>query len=302
MNNSILVVDDSPSLHKLVRTYLEGERLSIHSAYNGTEAMEIAVTLKPDLILLDVDMPDLNGFEVCHWLKTNAVTDSLPIIFLTADASPCNQVKGLDLGASDYMTKCFKPEELRARIKASLRAKPVLDNAAMVDGVTKLWNRHYLERHLPGQLSFARRTARPLCCIMGDIDRLRSINRNRGEPVGDDVLRSVAHIIASHGRTEDMLCYLQNGKFAMLLSGTDQIGGAQLADRMRTEVERQLKTINDIPLNVTCSFGVADTRTGNDESLLDRADSALYSAKGSGRNRVALSHPWQLPGLQSIEQ
>jgi diguanylate cyclase (GGDEF)-like protein len=296
MNNSILVVDDSPNLHKLVRTYLEGEPLSIHSAYNGTEAMEVAVTLKPDLILLDVDMPDLNGFEVCRWLKTNAVTNSLPIIFLTADTSPCNQVKGLDLGATDYMTKRFKPEELRARIKASLRAKPVLDDAAMVDGITKLWNRAYLERHLPGQLSFAQRTHRPLCCIVGDIDRLRSINRSHGEHIGDDVLRSVAHIIASHGRTEDMVCYLQNGKFSMILCGADQAGGAQLADRMRTEVERQLKALNEIPLNVTCSFGVADTRTGNDESLLDRADSALYSAKGSGRNCVALSHPLAVTG------
>lgn len=296
MNNSILVVDDSPNLHKLIRTYLEGEPLSIHSAYNGTDAIVAAVALKPDLILLDLDMPVLDGFEVCRRLKTNTVTSSLPIIFLTADASPASQVRGLDLGASDYMTKRFKPDELRARIKASLRAKPVLDDAAMVDGVTKLWNRHYLERHLPGQLSFARRTLRPLCCIMGDIDQLKSINRNHGEIVGNDVLRSAAHIIAGHGRTEDLVCYMQSGKFSMLLPGTDQTGGAQLADRLRTDVERQLKSLNEIALNVTCSFGLADTRGGSDHSLLDRADSALYCAKKSGRNCVALSQPVSLTG------
>ncbi len=137
----------------------------------------------------------------------------------------------------------------------------------------------------------SRRTHRPLCCIIGDIDRLRSINRSHGEHIGNDVLRSSAHIIASHGRNEDMVCYLESGKFSMLLPGTDQTGGAQLADRMRTEIERQLKIYNEIPLNVTCSFGLSDTRTGSDESLFDRADSALYCAKKSGQNCVALSQP-----------
>lgn len=291
MKDSILIVDDSPNLHTLIRTYLEHEFINIHSAYNGSDAISAAAKLRPGLILLDVDMPVLDGFEVCRRLKANASTQSLPIIFLTADASPSDQIKGLDLGASDYMTKRFKPEELRARIRAVLRMKPVLDEAAMVDGLTKLWNRTYLERHLPAQVSLASRTCRPLSCMMGDIDELGSINRMHGETIGDEVLRSAAHIMASHGRTEDMVCYLDRGKYGLLLPGTDQAGAGHLADRIRAEIERQLKTCNGLTINATCSFGLADTWTGSDTSLLDRADAALYCAKRSGRNCISISQP-----------
>jgi two-component system cell cycle response regulator len=291
VKSSILIVDDSPNLHKLIRTYLEGEPLSIHSAFDGPAGISAAVHLQPDLILLDVDMPVLDGFEVCRRLKADPATQMLPVIFLTADTSPSNQIKGLDLGAGDYMTKRFKPEELKARIHAALRTKPSMDDAAMVDRQTKLWNRNYLNLHLPAHLSLARRTSRPLTCIMGDIDKLGGINRNHGDPVGDDVLHSVAHILASHGRTEDMVCHLCNGKFAMLLPGTDRAGGGQLADRIRLEIERQLKSCNGIEVNATCSFGLADTRTGSDTSLLERADAALFCAKRSGRNCVSISQP-----------
>jgi two-component system, cell cycle response regulator len=291
MRDSILIVDDSPNLHKLVRTYLEGESISIHSAFDGSEGISAAARLKPSLILLDVDMPVLDGFEVCRRLKANIATKSLPIIFLTADVSPSNQIKGLDLGAGDYMTKRFKPEELRARIRAALRVKPGLESAAMVDGTTKLWNQNYLDRHFPAQLSLARRTLRPLSCIMVEIDEFQSISRRLGETVAEDVLRFVAHILQSHGRTEDMVCHLDNGKFAMLLPGTDQSGGAQLADRVRAEIERQLADCNGVEVNATCCFGLADTLTGSDTSLVDRADAALFCARRSGRNCISMSQP-----------
>jgi diguanylate cyclase (GGDEF)-like protein len=241
--------------------------------------------------LLDLDMPILDGFEVCRRLKANPVTQSLPIIFLTAEVSTETQIKGLDLGANDYMTKRFKPQELRARIRAALRVRPLLNDITMVDGLTKLWNRTYLDLHLPAQISMAQRAQRALTCIMCDIDRLGSINRKFGENVGDDVLRSTAHILTSQGRTEDMVCYLNNGKFSILLPGTRQAGANILADRARAEIERQLKSSSGVTINATCSFGVADTRAAGDSSLLERADAALYCAKKSGRNCVFLSRP-----------
>jgi diguanylate cyclase (GGDEF)-like protein len=291
VKNSILIVDDSPNLHKLIRAYLEEETIAIHSAYNGADGITAAAKLRPGLILLDLDMPVLDGFEVCRRLKANPTTRSLPIIFLTADVSADKQIKGLDLGANDYMTKRFKPEELRARIRAALRVKPLLDDIAMVDGLTKLWNRNYLKHHLPAQLSLAQRTARPLTCIFGDVDHLENINRWHNESLGDEILRSVAQILASQGRTEDMVCYLENGRFALLLPGTHQAGATLLADRARAEIERQLKFVNGVAINATCSFGVADNRSGSDQTLLDRADAALYRAKRSGRNCVSLGQP-----------
>ena len=164
MKNSILIVDDSPNLHKLIRAYLEEETIAIHSAYNGSDGITAAAKLRPDLILLDLDMPILDGFEVCRRLKANPLTQSLPIIFLTVDVSADKQDQRghLDLGANDYMTKlASSPEELRtAAFERRLRVKPLLDDIAMVDGLTKLWNRTYLDLHLPAQLSLAQRTSR----------------------------------------------------------------------------------------------------------------------------------------------
>ena len=187
------------------------------------------------------------------------------------------------------MTKRFKPEELRARIRSALRVKPMLDDIAMVDGLTQLWNRTYRDFHLPAQLSLAQRTARPLTCIFGDVDHLGNINRWHNEALGDEILRSVAQILASQGRTEDMVCYLENGKFALLLPGTRQAGAALLADRARVEITRQLKNVNGIAVNAACSFGVADNRSGSDASLLDRADAALWLP--SGRVEIAFPVP-----------
>jgi two-component system cell cycle response regulator len=291
MRESILIIDDSPNLHKLIRTYLEGEPHVLHSAYNGLDGLTAATSLLPDLVLLDLDMPDLDGFEVCRRLKANPITQSLPIIFLTGDVSATKQVKGLDLGANDYMTKRFKPEELRARIRSALRVKPLLNDVAMVDGLTKLWNRTYFDLHLPVHLSASRRYDRPLSCVIADIDRLGRINRNAGDNIGDEVLRSAAQILACHTRGEDVLCYLGNGKFGLLLPGIDQAQAARLAEDVRADLEKQLKNSNGVAIEVTCSFGVADTMTGSDSSLLDRADASLYSAKHSGRNSVSLSQP-----------
>jgi diguanylate cyclase (GGDEF)-like protein len=290
MNDSILIVDDSPIFHTLIRTYLEGEPVNIHSAYNGSAGVAAAAALSPGLILLDMDMPDVDGFEVCRRLKADLATQSLPIVFLTAGISHNDRITGLDLGANDYMSKRVKPEELRARIRAALRVKPMADDMAMVNGLTKLWNRKYLDLHLPAQISLARRGLRPLSCVLGDIDALANINRLHGEILGDEVLRSAAHIMASEGRLVDLVCYLGDGKFGLVLPGTDQAAGGRLADRVRTEIQRQLQTCNGVAVNVTCSFGLADTRTGSDSSLLDRADAALYLAKRSGHNCVRASH------------
>jgi two-component system, cell cycle response regulator len=290
MRDSVLIVDDAPNLHKLIRAYLADEAITIHSAFNGPDGIRMAEKIGPGVILLDVDMPHTDGFEVCERLKASPATQSLPIIFLTADASPKSHVKGLDLGADDYMSKRFKPEELRARIKAALRSRPRLEELAMVDGVTRLWNRTYRDLHLPAQLSFAQRTSLPLTCMMVEIDGLESISMQFGERIGIEVLRSAAHILDTQGRTEDMVCYLESGKFSVLMPGTLQSAATQLADRTRAQIERTWKRNNEITVDATCSFGIADTRSGTDSSLLDRADAALHCAKRLGSDRVSLCH------------
>ncbi len=121
MPQTVLLVDDSIPLHKLVRAQLEAEPVEVHSAYDGEAALNAAVSLRPTLILLDVDMPELDGFEVCRRLKGNPLTASIPVIFLTANSLVGDKVRGFDTGGADYVTKPFKPEELRARVRGPSR-------------------------------------------------------------------------------------------------------------------------------------------------------------------------------------
>jgi diguanylate cyclase (GGDEF)-like protein len=293
MKSSILIVDDSVNLHTLLRTCLQGEPIDIHSAYNGEDAIKMAAQLKPSLTLLDVDMPALNGFEVCRRMKADPATRNLPIIFLTAFASAEENARGLDLGARDYITKPFKPEELCARVRAALRTYSHLDHLTMVDNVTKLWNQTYFDHHLRSKLSLARRANQPLACVLGNIDSLAKINRLYTENIGDDVLRSVANIISRHRREQDMICYLGSGKFVALLPGTDCKGATQFANRARASVETELKSYRQLRLGVTCSFGIAETEPGDHSSPLDRAEVALCCAKRSGGNCVSLGEPVQ---------
>ena len=127
MPQTVLIIDDFAPLHELVKMHLEAEALTIHSAYGGVEALMVAVAVKPDLILLDVDMPDMNGFDVCRFLKVDPVTADIPVIFLSAAGSADEKVCGLSLRAVDYITKPFNADELCERVRTALRTKRLLD-------------------------------------------------------------------------------------------------------------------------------------------------------------------------------
>jgi two-component system cell cycle response regulator len=291
MNDYMLVVDDSQYVHKLVRAHLESDPLEIHSVYDGESALLKARELRPNLVLLDVDLPRMDGFEVCRRLKADPAIASVPIIFLTADVALCDKVKGLDMGAVDYITKPFTPSELQARVRAALRNRQKLDETAMIDARTGLWNRSYLQRELAKQLSWARRSDRPVAVIMGEIDELSALIHKFGGAAGDEVIRAVARIIQSHCRTEDVACHLGKGRFAAVLPDTSRAGAAQLADRIRCQIQEQLQRGPVVDQGCTCSFGIADSHSDGDCSLLDRADAALYRAQLTGRNSISVSRP-----------
>jgi two-component system, cell cycle response regulator len=288
MAGAILLVDDSIPLHRLVEHQLEADQIKLHSAYDGESALALAASHRPDLILMDVDLPQLDGFEACRRLQTNPATANIPIIFLSADSLATDKVKGLDMGAMDYITKPFKPQELRARVRAALRSKHDLDAATMIDGLTGLWNGSYFQIQLTAKLSLARRTGRPLACIVADIDHLDAINASRGRDFGNEVLRSVGRVLLGQLRGEDTVCRLDGGCFAMLVPGANRAGAAHLTDRLREQIQRQLQP-HGWAAGVTCSFGVADTHIADDATILDRARTAVGRAKQSGRNRVCIA-------------
>jgi diguanylate cyclase (GGDEF)-like protein len=291
-NQTLLIIDDSPDIHELVTLWLSEEPVEFFSCFTGSEGVNEAARLSPDLILLDVDMPDIDGFEVCRRLKADPSTASIPIVFLTGAASTEEKLCGLELGAVDYVTKPFDPAELRARVRSSLRTKALVDmlsRKAMLDGLTGLFNRAYFDQRLAQNLALVARGGDPFGCMLIDIDHFKSINDRFGHPFGDRVLRSVAAELASNCRQEDVVCRYGGEEFAILTPGQTVKGAQVLAERKRTAVEQISFLHEGRPVQVTCSIGVSDSTVSPANEVVSRADACLYQAKHAGRNRVVVA-------------
>ena len=291
MSKNVLIIDDSLPLHKLVKDYLAPDRLAVHSAYDGESGLVAAARLRPGLIILDVDMPRLDGFEVCRRLKSNPATASIPVIFLTADSMLDNRVKGLDVGASDYISKPFKPDELRARVRASLRARNQMESANLVDGPTGLWNHAYFSEHMDVHVSLARRFGSALSCAVIEVDPDSGSAKpaKLGAAAASDLLRTIAQVFTGRSRAEDLVCRLDTWKFAILATRADREAAAVVAERLRKEIERQLHARNGRDIRFTCNVGVADTLDADTATLLCRADAAVHRPRRAGLARLSIT-------------
>jgi two-component system cell cycle response regulator len=293
MPQKVLIIDDSPAIHSLLRARLRDEPIVMYFANDGETGLSMAAELTPDVILLDVDMPAPDGFEVCRRLRYDENLLNTPILFLTGAASTEEKIQGLELGASDYITKPFDPAELRARVRAALRMKFMMDllaKKAQIDALTGLWNRRYFDQRLQAEISLARRSSRPLAVLMLDLDHFKQMNDTYGHPMGDEVLRRVAQLLSDSVRTEDIVCRYGGEEFAIIAPNIN--GGAPgMADRLRRSVEAMKFTFGGTDVAVTISIGVAGANEKPDETLVEQADAALYLAKQNGRNRVEVAPP-----------
>ena len=165
----------------------------------------------------------------------------------------------------------------------------------MIDGLTGLWNRKYLDEHMAAQMAQAGRSGRPVSCIVVDVDALRRINAKQGIAFGDEILRTVGNILLGQCRSEDAVCHFHAGKFAILLSVMGRAGAGCLAERLCKEIQQKLLTVHGKEVGVTCSFGVADSLVAGDLSLLERANLALRRAKLNGGACVSIARPLRLP-------
>jgi len=286
----ILIIDDSADALAVAKTRLAHEGHEILCAGGGREGLETAGRETPDLILLDVDMPDMNGFEVCRRLKENTATFSTPVIFLSGSGGIDDKVKGLDLGAADFVTKPFDAYELRARVRAVLRTKHLQDllrECALIDPLTELPNRRALDERLRQEWARLLRHGGYLSVIMADIDHFKKVNDQFGHPVGDEVLRQVAHLLAVGCRESDMPTRYGGEEFVIVAPETTVQAAAEMADRLRLSIcSRPLQT-HGHTLDVTASFGVASNEgLTASEDLVRAADEAMYRAKAAGRNCV----------------
>jgi diguanylate cyclase (GGDEF)-like protein len=282
MKQQILIIDDSKPIHALVSTILAEEPVQIHSAFDATFGLTLAASLRPDLILLDVEMPGIDGYETCRRLKSNPDLFNTPVIFLTAMAATEEKIRGLELGAVDYVTKPFNPSELLARVRASLRTGQlirILEDKALVDFLTGLGNKAMFKQRLAAEVALRIRTNKPLAVIAVDVDNFQAINDAYGHPVGDRVLQAVATAITDVSRVEDVACRLGGDAFAILTPNTETPEATGLANRLKSALAVMAVTSRGKKIEIKCSVAVAPAIEPFDRSMVDRANDSIAQAR-----------------------
>jgi len=292
--STILIVDDAPENIKVLGGALTQD-YKILVARDGTTALQLARTEPVDMVLLDIVMPDIDGYEVCRRLKGDEMTRELPVIFITTLDATEDETTGLELGAVDYITKPFRLPIVKARVKTHMELKAKNDlllRLANVDGLTGVPNRRCFDVTLEKEWRRAQRTRSPLSLVLMDIDCFKNYNDGYGHVGGDFCLRTVAQAVAdSAARAGDLVARYGGEEFALILPATDDEGAREVARKV-------LEAIRDLGLEhahstaaeiVTVSIGVATaspTQGLEPGTLVEAADQSLYEAKEGGRNRV----------------
>ena len=296
----ILLVDDNPDNLDIVSTRLEFLGYEVDTVATGDEALTAFAENPPDLVLLDVMLPGIDGYEVARRIRADGDVPYVPIILVTARDSTEDKVTGLDAGADDYLTKPINFPELEARVRSMLRIKKLqdqleasnrkLEQLSISDGLTGLFNHRHVHELLEHEFDRSMRTHEPLSVAMFDLDRFKSVNDTHGHQAGDAVLRRLASILRETAREVDNLGRYGGEEFIAVLPGTELHDAAVFAERVRTAVaDAEFNIDGERTIPMTVSGGVASwpSRRVNDaRGLIEVADRALYAAKEGGRNRV----------------
>lgn len=312
----ILVVDDHTDILALISLILKQHNYEVITAQDGVEAIEKAIQEHPDVVLLDVQIPKINGYKVCETLKEREETRTIPVIFISSAYRDLKDIiRGLETGGTDYLTKPFDNLELLARIKANLRIKMLydeleeknrslkelykeleaksrkLEKIATTDGLTGLFNHKYFYERLTEEFSRAIRHNLNLSCIMLDIDHFKKVNDTYGHLQGDNILRNFSEILKTSIRHTDIAARYGGEEFSILLPHTDTTGAFLEAERIRVHVSTRNFSEAKHPLYITISLGISSyphemIKSAGD--LVKNADIALYEAKRRGRNQTII--------------
>jgi diguanylate cyclase (GGDEF)-like protein len=290
---TLLIVDDDKHNRLLLTELFEGE-YKIIQAKNGLQALELARAHAPDLILLDVLMPEMDGMAVIRALKRDDATRHIPVIFITALDSAADEELGLDLGAVDYIAKPFHPPIARVRVRNHLQIvhqRRLLEQIAALDGLTGIPNRRRFDEALAQEWSRCQRSGLPLSLIVADVDQFKQYNDTLGHAAGDRVLQEVATALRQAARRPGDLAARYGGEeFVLLLPETDAPQAQQLADELlqRMAARKLPHPAASAAPCVTLSLGGITTIPASSvvaPDFVERADAALYQAKAQGRNR-----------------
>ena len=306
--STILLVEDDKIQGKATKDYLESTGYKVVWAEDGKSAIKTVKTQDIDLIVLDLVLPDINGNEVCRWLKLNQDTRGLPIIMLTAKSSTNDKITSLTAGADDHLSKPFNESELGARIYACLRTKALQDELrdknrqleevlskvevlAITDPLTHLYNRRHFENLIENEFASTARYKSPATCLMIDVDYFKRVNDEYGHRTGDIVLKEISNIIKSCLRKVDTVARWGGEEFVVLLPRTKKEDSYAAAERILNTISEYAFT--GVKRRVTVSIGIAsipNPSIDTAEKLVDASDVAMYEAKSSGRNRIVVAH------------
>jgi len=321
----ILIVDDHPE-NLLVLEKILGDKGEIIRATSGNEALGLTLEHDFAIVLMDVQMPEMDGFETAELIRGNQGTENLPIIFITAISQSSQHIfKGYESGAVDFLFKPFESYLLRAKVEVFLQLhrqrleliataaalhdalkelhkshemveqkNKELRHLSIRDGLTGLFNHRHLQNVLEDEFYRARRYGRDLCCLLMDLDFFKKVNDTFGHGVGDQVLREFSEILKLNIRDSDQAFRYGGEEFLILLPQTSILGGKEASEKIRMICNAKRYKVGDQEIKVSVSIGVASICSHNPEDaseLINFADSALYTVKSAGRNMVKVYDP-----------
>jgi len=303
---TVLVIEDHPDQRDLLAIVLQREGYRVITAANGLEALKKLEQENVQIALSDIMMPKMDGFELIKRIRSNPILKSIYLILITARIQEGDRVRGLDLGADDYITKPFSFSELLARIRVGSRVvqyQQHLEYQTQVDSLTGLFNRRAFEKKINEEFERSKRYHNPLSILLLDIDNFKMINDSYGHHGGDAALVKISETFRERTRQSDFPSRYGGEEFVLILPETDQDSALQVASKIHDSIRTSAFGTATRPFALTVSIGVSSTsaRFYSDwRELVDDADRALYIAKDSGKDRIKIWQPEKKTDEQNL--
>jgi len=291
---NVLVIEDHPDQRDLLAIVLQREGYRVITAANGVEALEKLETEPIQIALSDIMMPKMDGFELIKRIRGNASLKSVYLILITARIQEGDRVRGLDLGADDYITKPFSFSELLARVRVGSRVvqyQQHLKYQTQIDPLTGLFNRRAFEKKIQEEFDRSLRYHNPFSLLILDVDNFKMINDTYGHHGGDAVLKKISETLHDNTRKSDFTCRYGGEEFVLILPETDIDNAAQVAGKIHEAIRTHTFGTSTHPFKLTVSIGVSSTSSqfySDWRLMLNDADKALYVAKNSGKDRIEI--------------
>ncbi len=291
MESKVLIVEDDNNDLELLIKKLKNEPYELFIADTGEKAFNVLEEQKIDLVILDILLPDIDGFEICKRIRKSEKYSHVPVLFHTTVRTTDEKLIGLEMGASDFLNKAADERELLLRIRNLLHAKKAIDalvKCSIMDALTNVYNKMYFQHRIEDEIKRSTRYKREFCCVIVDIDHFKQLNDRLGYVNGDRILKRIAEILNLNIRGADILCRWGGDKFGWLLPETEMNDSYLAAERLRHFVVISEFGSKDEEISLTVSCGVSSFKAaqGGTKEIFYQADIALKKAKSEGRNQT----------------